>query len=197
MCTFWLVCSITADWWSRMWWRNISVIIWRILSENCSDTGQRGEIAWDKPLTNRAKHLLESWSRCVNYISFCVRPSWWSWRINSTIFEIWREPRPRAGVRRENKSTLCGLPRYRFHFNWMKLINMCLQVVLGLRGSNKIIEDQLDEVLIRNGVENPSKIQLVETEIKEWNYFHISVDFMSVFFQILNTENHDNNWFIL
>ena len=46
-------------------------------------------------------------------------------------------------------------------------LNMCLQVVLGLRGSNKIIEDQLDEVLIRNGVENPSKIQLVETEIKE------------------------------
>jgi len=41
------------------------------------------------------------------------------------------------------------------------------KVVLGLRGSNKIIEDQLDEVLIRNGVENPSKIQLVETEIKE------------------------------
>ena len=52
-------------------------------------------------------------------------------------------------------------------YNWIKSINMCLQVVLGLRGSNKIIEDQLDEVLIRNGVENPSKIQLVETEIKE------------------------------
>jgi len=41
------------------------------------------------------------------------------------------------------------------------------KVVLGLRGSNKIIEDQLDEVLIRNGVANPKDITLTEQEKNE------------------------------
>ena len=49
----------------------------------------------------------------------------------------------------------------------MSIFNDLVQVVLGLRGSNKIIEDQLDEVLIRNGVAEPAKIQLTESEMKE------------------------------
>ena len=42
-----------------------------------------------------------------------------------------------------------------------------LKVVLGLRGSNGIIEAQLDEVLIRNGVPNPSQVILEENEKRE------------------------------
>ena len=42
-----------------------------------------------------------------------------------------------------------------------------MKVVLGLRGSNGIIEAQLDEVLIRNGVPNPSQIILEENEKEE------------------------------
>lgn len=41
------------------------------------------------------------------------------------------------------------------------------KVVLGLRGSNGIIEAQLDEILIRNGVTNPSQVILEESEKKE------------------------------
>ena len=42
-----------------------------------------------------------------------------------------------------------------------------LKVVLGLRGSNGIIEAQLDEILIRNGVTNPTQVILEESEKKE------------------------------
>ena len=42
-----------------------------------------------------------------------------------------------------------------------------MKVVLGLRGSNGMLEAQLDEVLIRNGVPNPAQIMLEESEKKE------------------------------
>ena len=42
-----------------------------------------------------------------------------------------------------------------------------MKVVLGLRGSNGIIEAQLDEVLIRNGVPNPAQVILEENEKRE------------------------------
>ena len=49
-----------------------------------------------------------------------------------------------------------------------KCDNSDLKVVLGLRGSNGMLEAQLDEVLIRNGVPNPAQIMLEESEKKEW-----------------------------
>ena len=51
--------------------------------------------------------------------------------------------------------------------NLFPTLNYHVQVVLGLRGSNKIIEDQLDEILMRNGVSEPAKIQLTESEMVE------------------------------
>ena len=41
------------------------------------------------------------------------------------------------------------------------------KVVLGLRGSNQIMEDKIDEVLTRNGIENPKEVKLEENEKKE------------------------------
>ena len=41
------------------------------------------------------------------------------------------------------------------------------KVVLGLRGSNQIIEDKIDEVLTRNGIEKPKEVRLDESEINE------------------------------
>ena len=41
------------------------------------------------------------------------------------------------------------------------------KVVLGLRGSNQIIEDKIDEVLTRNGIEKPKEVGLDESEINE------------------------------
>merc|ERR1711915_750267 len=41
------------------------------------------------------------------------------------------------------------------------------KVVLGLRGSNQIIEDKIDDVLTRNGIENPKEVKLEESEKKE------------------------------
>jgi len=41
------------------------------------------------------------------------------------------------------------------------------KVVLGLRGSNQIMEDKIDEVLTRNGIEKPKEVKLEENEKKE------------------------------
>ena len=41
------------------------------------------------------------------------------------------------------------------------------QVILGLRGANKQLEDLCDGLLERNGVERPAEISLAENETRE------------------------------